>query len=91
LRVANKRVGNELIPRCFKELKHRLPDPEDEEDERETFYKVIKNARKVTIENIAGSEEHLNNIKEIANNVGQSCRYLYISFDGNTESEDLAK
>jgi hypothetical protein len=79
-----------LVPKCFKELKHRLPDPEDEEDERETFYKVIKNARKVTIENIAGSEEHLNNIREIAANVGQSCKYLYLSFDGATDSVELA-
>lgn len=84
-------MGNELIPRCFKELKHRLPDPEDEEDEKETFYKVIKNARKVTIENISGSEEHLNNIREIAKNVGQSCRYLYLSFDGSTDDPELAR
>ena len=59
-----------MIPRCFKELKHRLPDPEDEDDEKETFFRVIKNAKKVTIENISGSEEHLNNIRVIAANVG---------------------
>jgi hypothetical protein len=40
-------------------LKHRLPDLEDEEEEIETFYKVVKNARRVVIENIAGTEAHL--------------------------------
>jgi hypothetical protein len=66
LRFAGKKVGNRWIPECFKELKLTLPDLGEDPEDYDTFYKVIKNPRKVTIENIAGTEEHLNIIREIA-------------------------
>ena len=52
LRYANKRIGQELVPRCFKVLKHRCTDEDDEEEDEDTFYLVIRNAKKVIIENI---------------------------------------
>src|SRR6185436_12029372 len=56
-----------------------------------TLYQIIKNASKVEISNINGSESHLNRIKIIAENIGNQCRYLFLVFDGETDNDDLAR
>jgi hypothetical protein len=63
LRRVNKKFGNDLIPKCFKELKYNCPD--DEEEDEYLFYKRIRNAKKVEIQNISGNEKHLEKINEI--------------------------
>jgi hypothetical protein len=45
----------------------------------------------VEILSINGSEEHLNTLNEIANNVGKSCKYLYLGFEGECDSSDLGE
>jgi hypothetical protein len=88
LRYTCKKLGNDIIPKCFKTLKYTCP--EDEDDDDYTFYKHIQNASKVEIENISGSEAHLNKLREIAENVGRNCRYLYLHFDGEVDDDALA-
>jgi oligoendopeptidase F len=90
MRYVNRKLGDDLIPKCFKLLKYNCPDDEDE-DEEYTFYKIIKNAKKVEIGNISGNEAHLRKIEEIADNVGKHVRYLYLNFDGDTDSTELAQ
>jgi len=52
----------------------------------------VKHASKVAIENINGSESHLNTIRIIADNLGNNARYLYLCFDGeDPQSDDLAQ
>ena len=90
MRYVSKKIGDDLVPKCFKTLKYNCPDDE-EEDEEYTFYKIIKNASKVEISNISGNEAHLKKLKEIADNVGKNVRYLFLNFDGDTDNDDLAK
>jgi len=59
MRYVNKRIGDELVPRCFKKLRCFLPYPEDEDKDTKSLYALIKNASKVEISNIDGSEDHL--------------------------------
>lgn len=59
LRHVNKRIGDDLVPRCFKKFTYFLPYPEDSSTDTKTLYKIIKNANKVEITNINGSEDHL--------------------------------
>jgi len=59
-----------LVPRCFKKFRYFLPYPEDEQEDTRTLYTIIKNASKVEISNINGSESHLNKIRIIADNIG---------------------
>ena len=92
LRVINKRIGEELIPMCFKYLKYTCPEDGDEDTESaNSIYKIIKNASKVDIFNISGSPSHLNRLKEIADNVGKNARFLYLNFDGKTEYPDVVE
>lgn len=56
LRVISKKLGDELIPMCFKHLKYTCPEEGDEDSETQySFYKIIKNASKVEISGISGS------------------------------------
>jgi hypothetical protein len=71
LRHVNKRIGDELVPRCFKKFRYFLPYPEDVEGDTRTLYKIIKNANKCEITNIIGNEDHLERIKVIAENIGK--------------------
>lgn len=80
-----------MVPRCFKKFRYFLPYPEDEADDTRTLYTIIKNASKVEIDNINGSESHLNKIRVIADNIGNQARYLFLTFDGEIDSDDLAK
>jgi len=86
----NSKFGDDLVPKCIKELKYACPDDDDDDDDN-NFYKIIKNASKVEITNISGSERHLHKLKELAGNVAKNARYLFLSFDGNEQSEILAK
>jgi len=67
LRELNKKFGEELVPKCFKRYRFYLPD--DEEDASEIFfYKKVKNLERLEIENIEGTEFHLNFVKDICKN-----------------------
>src|SRR5258708_5657852 len=75
-RLFDKRVGQELVPRCIKELIYECPEVDDDDDtDGYTFHKILTYARKVEIRNIDGGEVHLNKIKEIAEAVGSKCEY----------------
>jgi len=89
LRHVNRKFGDELVPKCIKELKYSCPEDDDDDDEY-NFYKIIKNASKVEITNIGGTERHLTKLKEIADNVAKNARYLFMSFDGEAQSLQLA-
>jgi hypothetical protein len=89
IRPINNKLANDIIPKCIKYLKYQFPY--DDEEEPDTLYKIIKNASKVEILSINGSEEHLNTLNEIANNVGKSCKYLYLGFEGECDSSDLGE
>lgn len=91
LRYVNKRMGDELVPRCFKKFRYFLPYPEDIETDTKTLYQIIKNANKVEITNINGSEDHLNRIKVLADNIGKQAKYLHLCFEGETNDEGLAE
>src|SRR5216684_392988 len=88
LRYVNKRIGDDLVPRCFKKFTYFLPYPEDKETDTKTLYKIIKNANKVEITNINGSEDHLQRIKIIAENIGQQAKYLHLCFEGENEDAE---
>ncbi len=88
LRLVSKRFGNELIPKVFKHYKYSCPD-DDEQDNK--FYKVLQNVNKLEIENISGSETHLEPIDEMAERFGSRVHYLFLSFDGEAGTEEVAR
>jgi hypothetical protein len=63
-RHVNKRLGLDVVPKCFKDLVYECPD--EDNDTEYTFYKSVKSAKKLAIKNINGSAEHLAKIKELA-------------------------
>ena len=87
-REVNKKLGDDIIPKCFKTLRFYCPD--DEEEEPKSFYSKLTNANKVEISNICGNETHLKFIQQIAENCGKNCRYLYLGFCGEVGNEALA-
>ena len=85
MRKFSKTVQQEVVPRCIKHLIYNCPM--DEEDEKAEFFKDLKYASKVEIKYINGSEEHLQKVKEIADNNADNCSYLYLGFYGEDENE----
>ena len=63
-RYFDKRFGNELVPRCLKNLRYTCPD--EDEKEEETFHTILTYARKVEISRINGKESHLHRVNKIA-------------------------
>lgn len=87
----NKRIGDELVPRCFKRFRYFLPYPEDKDTDNKSLYQIIKNANKVELTNINGSEDHLQRIAVVAENIGKQAKYLHLCFDGENDDDELAK
>jgi len=70
-----------LVPRCLKKFTYELPNPDEDADDKRTLYTIIKNASKLEISNIQGTESNLNRIRVLADNVGKQCRYLHLEFE----------
>jgi hypothetical protein len=79
-------LADETIPRCFNKYVYECPDEEDDEDY--TFLKLVRNASKITIKNICGTEAHLRKLEMIGQNQLGNIEYLYLEFDDDENTQD---
>jgi len=87
-----KRLGIDLIPKCFKRVRYVMPFVDQEDRAQDSLYQIVQNPNTVIIENIQGGEQHVERLNIIAENVGRNCKKLKLFFEENeVDSQDLAK
>ena len=83
LRKVSLNFADTVIPKQFSHFKVELPnDGEQEaEDYDALFMSKIKNARKLEIRNICGTEDHLKRLIQIGQNQVGQVEYLFLEID----------